>query len=698
MQPFRCRERGRLVQAASFARMALPSSGFAERTAARFVQSEPAMNVFSTTRQFRKPANHGRLRVPLRLLALLAASLPAARAKAAPRQMATALEAHRPAVREHKETLRAEPAKAEQAYLTGARLVQQHNLENAQKSFELAVNLDPARQDYQLALNLTRQRRVSELIERAAAARVAGLPAQADALLAQARIIDPTSERLKQHQPEPTAEDRRRSQGDLGFAPPLTLAATPGRQVVDARGDIRQVVTQVSTQFGIRSVFDESVSAQQIRFNLGPASFQRAMPALLQMGHLLAVPLDTRTQFVVKDTPENRIRYVRQVQETIYIPASTAEQLNELVNIVKNIFDVKSVIASQASGTLAIRAAESTIAPLNYTLANLVDAQADVDLELKLFSVDRSRTINTGVQTPTSLGAFSVAAEAQSLVSANQATITQAIAAGALTLTGNATTDLLQEAAFLILGGFATDARLSNLVAIFGHGLTLFGVNLGSNTTLNLALNTSDARALDDLTVRLGNHQPTTLRVGEKFPITSSTYSSGISGSTASLLQGKTINGVSADQLLAQLGGAGASAVTPIITFEDLGITLKATPTVLKSDMVALHVDMKIEALTGASLDNIPVLASRAFVSDILLEDGKTAVLLSNLSRTETASINGIPGLADLPGFQETAADRLGEASSSELVVLLTPHLVHRRSRVIASRVVPFTPSAPQEF
>ena len=654
----------------------------------------------SLNRRFRKRGRYRSLRIPVRLLATVAAALLMEAAVLARGQVATTPDvAHqtRP-VAEHAANLKAEPGKAEQAYLAGARLVDQHNLEGAQDSFARAVTLDPARQDYQLALNLTRQRRVSELIERAATARVAGQVTRADALLEQARILDPASERLKEHEPVPTAQDRTRSAGDLGFAPPLVLAPSPGRQTVDARGDIRQVVTQVSTQFGIRSVFDDSVAGQQIRFNLGPASFRRAMPALLQMGHLLAVPLDTKTQFVVKDTQENRQRFVRQVEETIYIPASTVEQLNELVNIIKNIFDVKSVVASQASGTLAIRAPESTIAPLNYTLANLVDAQADVDLELKLFSVDRSRSINTGVQTPTSIGAFSVAAEAQSLVSANQATITQAIAAGAITLTGNATTDLLQEAAFLILGGFATDARLSNLVAIFGHGLTLFGVNLGSNATLNLALNTSDARALDDLTVRLGNHQPTTLRVGEKFPITSSTYSSGIPSSAASLLQGKTINGVSADQLLAQLGGAGSSAVTPIITFEDLGITLKATPTVLKSDMVGLHVDMKIEALTGASLDNIPVLASRAFVSDILLQDGKTAVLLSNLSSTETASINGIPGLADLPGFQESAADRLAETAASELVVLLTPHVVHRRSRVIASRVVPFSPSAPQEF
>jgi len=594
--------------------------------------------------------------------------------------------------------LKPDAARAEQAYLDGARAVDRNDLRSAQVDFARAVQLNPARQTYALAFSLTRERRVSELIQQAAAARIAGNAAQADSLLGDARRIDPTSERVLEHSSKSGAAIDPDKIPQPGFAPAIELAPTVQPQTIDARGDIRQVISQVGSQFGIKSVYDDSVAARAIRFNLGPARFRRAMPLLLKMGHLFAVPLDSTTQFVVADTPENRSQYIRQIEETLYIPAATVPELNELVTIVKNIFDVKSVAASQKSGTLVVRAPESTIRPLNYTIANLVDAQSDIEMELKLFSVDRSRTRNTGTQTPTSIGAFSLAAEAQSLVSANQDVITQAIASGALTLTGNATSNLLQEAAFLILGGFATDVRLSNLVAVFGHGLTLFGVNLGSNATVNLALNSSDARALDDLNVRAGDKQTTTLHIGSKYPVITSTFSSGISSSTASLLQGKTINGVSAAQLLAQLGGAGTSAVTPSIAFEDLGITLKTTPTVLKSGLIGLHVDMKIEALTGASLDNIPVLASRVFVSDIIVNDGKTAVLLSSLSKTEASSVSGIPGLAELPGFRDTAADHLAETSSSELIVLLTPHVVHRRSSVIASRVVPFETATPQEF
>ena len=132
--------------------------------------------------------------------------------------------------------------------------------------------------------------------------------------------------------------------------------------------------------------------------------------------------------------------------------------------------------------------------------------------------------------------------------------------------------------------------------------------------------------------------------------------------------------------------------------YEDLGITLKATPGVLRTGMVNVKVDMKIEALTGQSLDSIPILTSRVFQSDITVPDGDSAVMMTDLSKTEAASISGLPGLGDLPGFQETLADRLKDVADSELVLVITPHVVRHRPNLLASRRIPFSTSVPAEF
>ena len=602
---------------------------------------------------------------------------------------------------------KADPKRAAEAYLAGARLLDHRQLAEAQEKFAQAAALDGGHPEYALALGLTREHRVGDLVQRAAKARLLGRAADADALLAEAGQIDPDNILLLQRQavqasgPRLTVETatgkKQIKPSEVAYAAPIALAPAPGPQSLHLHGETQAVVTQAARTFGIKTIFDEAVPGPPLRFDLEGTSYAEAMPILLRMAHLFAVPLDAKTLFLARDTEENRQKLERQVEESIYIPASTTEQMNEYVNIIKNVFDVKQVAISQGSGTLAVRAPEATLKAVNYTLADMIDGGNEVTLEVKLITIDHSVTRMTGLSTPTSANAFSVAGEAQSIVSANQTLVNTAISSGAIVPTGNTAQDTLTEALYLIFSGLATDAKVSNLFAVAGKGLTLTGFSLGSGATLNLGLTSSDTQALDDVTVRAGDGKETTLRVGEKYPITVSTYSSGLSSTTSSALNGVTVNGVSASSLLSQYLGNSSTATIPIIQYEDLGITLKTTPTVLKSGLVNMKIDLKIEALTGASLNNIPVLTHSNFVSGITVQDGMTAVMMTDLSSTQLASISGLPGLGDLPGFQDALASANRETDRSELVLLITPRLVRKRSSSMASRRIPFTSSVPAE-
>ncbi len=602
---------------------------------------------------------------------------------------------------------KADPKRAAEAYLAGARLLDRRQLAEAQEKFAQAAALDVTHPEYALALGVAREHRVGDLVQRAAKARLLGRVVDADALLAEATRVDPDNILLLQRQTGPVSEPRLtvetavgRKQikpSEMAYAPPIALEPSQGPRTLHLRGETQAVVTQAAQAFGIKTIFDEAISGDPLRFDMEGSSYAEAMPILLRMTHLFAVPLDAKTLFLAKDTEENRQKLERQVEESIYIPASTTEQMNEYVNIIKNVFDVKQVAVSQGSGTLAVRAPEATLKALNYTLADMIDGGNEVTLEVKLITIDHSVTRTTGLSTPTSANAFSVAGEAQSIVSANQSLVNTAISSGAIVPTGNTAQDTLTEALYLIFSGLATDAKVSNLFAVAGKGLTLTGFSLGSGATLNLGLTSSEVQALDDVTVRAGDGKETTLRVGEKYPITVSTYSSGLSSTTSSALNGVTVNGVSASSLLSQYLGNSSTATIPIIQYEDLGITLKTTPTVLKSGLVNMKIDLKIEALTGASLNNIPVLTNSNFVSGITVQDGMTAVMMTDLSSTQLASINGLPGLGDLPGFQDALASANRETDRSELVLLITPRLVRKRSSSMASRRISFTSSVPAE-
>jgi hypothetical protein len=121
----------------------------------------------------------------------------------------------------------------------------------------------------------------------------------------------------------------------------------------------------------------------------------------------LAIPRENRQQF----TP---LEY-----ETVYLPGLNATELTDVVNLAKNVFNVQQVVAEPTSGTITIRASQSTMNAFNATMRELLDGRNQVMLEVRLIQLAHTSTRNTGVQPPQSISAFNVYAEEQSILNAN---------------------------------------------------------------------------------------------------------------------------------------------------------------------------------------------------------------------------------------------------------------------------------------
>ena len=589
---------------------------------------------------------------------------------------------------------------ASDAYLAGARALEHNDLPTAESHFLRATQLDPANADFAQALSLTREHRLTTLVQQAAAARLHGKPAQADALLAEARVLDPKNEIIAQHTTRPAAAvldvepwSTNGTTQPLSFAEPIALDPDPSPKSLHLKGDLQEALRQLATAYGLRAVFDASVAHQNLRFDLDDATYATASPILYSMAKVFAVSLDAKTILFAQDTADNRQRLERQVQETLYLPGQTVEQLNDLANVIRNVFDVKQLTVQQGAGSLILRAPASDVKAINLTLADLLDGGSEVVLELKLYSVDISRGRDIGFQPP-QFGAYNVTAAAQQLVSANQALVNQAISQGLI----SSTDSIVAQAFKLIASGLVSSSLFTSTIAIFGGSInsttgavsSIFttGITATSPFTFNLSSNSSDARALEDVQVRVGDRQAANFRAGMRYPITTSTYST----PSASSLSGISVNGTSAASLLSQYLGTGTATTIPQISYEDLGLTLKATPNVQKSGRVALKLDLKLEALGGASLNNIPILNSRTLTSDVTVNEGETALLVSTVSKSEAAAVTGLPGLSELPGFRVPTEDN-ATRSSSELILLITPHVVRHRAPTLAGpRIVVSVP------
>jgi general secretion pathway protein D len=594
---------------------------------------------------------------------------------------------------------------ADNAYLEGAKRLDHKDLAAAVRSFQDAAHLNPNNSDYSLALIVTRENYVTELVQRAARARAAGNATLADSLLTQARDLDPDNHVVAQHFEtassaaiHPANAAKRpglfyASADPAKFPPqniastlsgPIELAPDTAKRDVHLHGDVQSVARNLYGLYGIKVSFDSSVTGgRPISLDMNNVSYAGATRALDMAAGIFAVAVQPKTVLIAKDTQENRDALTPQVEETIYLPGRTNDEMQELANVARNIFDIKEVTASATGGFVLLRGNEQVLREVNAVYDDMLDGNAEVLFDVSVYEIDKTLDNNIGAALPNSAGIFSVASEAESLVSSNQSLINEAVADGLLTLNGTPLDNLITEVGFLVASGTVTAAQYTNLLGTFGGGLTLAGLFLGSNSSFNLALNSTDVSILDAAQILAVNRQPATFRVGSRYPVITGTYSSGATSSLTSSLSGLNINGTSVSSLLAQYTGSTTVSV-PEFQYEDLGITLKLTPQIHRSDAVSVALDMKVEALAGSSLNSIPILNNRALTSTITVPAGQTAMLATLVSSTEMKDLTGLPGLSELPGFQGTDQDR--EKDSTELLITITPHIVRSGRMKVSSR------------
>ena len=589
---------------------------------------------------------------------------------------------------------------AEDAFLKGARALDRKDLTEAEADFTRAAKLNPRNRDYAVALAVTREHRLTDLVQRAAKETSLGHTDAADHLLLQARDIDPHNAVVLQHfspdgaiAPAPSlagaAElaQSARAVDALSLGGPVHLTPSPGTHDFHLHASAHDLIDRVCEAYGIRAQVVNSIdSGPQLRFDLDTADFAQALHTIQTLTHTFSVPIQPTQLLFSHDSAEFRAQYEPLVEETLFMPGTSQTDLNEYATMARTVFNLRVVNAISSAGSLVIRGDEDTLSRVNATFADLIDGGAEVLLDLTLYEVDKSHIVNIGAQLPSSIGVFPVAATAQNLISQNQSLISEAVANNLIKLTGNPYIDALTELEFLLASGTVASSQFTNLLGVFGHygGLPLGGVFLGSTTTLSGSLTSSDVRVVDTVQLRVGDRQDGQFRAGTRYPIETGIYSSNASSSAvSSAVAGLSINGTSVSSLLNQYLGS-TSVNVPQIQYEDLGLTLKATPQVLRTGEVTVKLDLKIEALGSGTINSLPILNNRQLTSTVTIPRGQTAMIASEVNTSELRAITGLPFLSEIPGFQST--DKSTEKDSTELMILLTPHVVRNKALHVTSR------------
>ena len=264
------------------------------------------------------------------------------------------------------------------------------------------------------------------------------------------------------------------------------------------------------------------------------------------------------------DAPDDLTVVFHMGLRTFYVPdASTQQELQDIVNVLRTVFEIKFVSSNTQKGTITVRAPINVLDPASRFLQGMGTSHPEVMLDVHVFEISKTLMHKFGLQIPNQFNLFNIPIGALGLTLAGgqsiQDAINQLIASGAINQgNSSALAGLLGQ----LLGGNASSI-LSQPLATFGNGITLFGVSLGT-LTAEFSMNEGMLRSLEHVTLRAAQGKDATVNLGSRIPI--------INASFAPIFNTSAISQA--------IGNGSYIAPIPSFTYEDIGLNLKVKPSV----------------------------------------------------------------------------------------------------------------------
>ncbi|MEP7352192.1 MAG: cohesin domain-containing protein, partial [Acidobacteriota bacterium] len=171
---------------------------------------------------------------------------------------------------------------------------------------------------------------------------------------------------------------------------------------------------------------------------------------------------------------------------------------------------------------------------------------------------------------------------------------------------------------------------------------------------LKAIVNDSTTRVLTNPQVRASDGQKVTLNIGDRVPVASGSFQTGVGGS--------------------------AAGVNTQFQYINVGVNVDITPQIHSANEVTLQVDLEVSSIkdtvTVGNSSN-PVIGQDKATANLRLREGEINILagLSTLQNSE--GTNGIPGLVNIPVLGKILfGTNHVEKDKGELMIALIPHIV----------------------
>jgi general secretion pathway protein D len=558
---------------------------------------------------------------------------------------------------------------ARSTYKEGRKLQQHHHLEEAFDKFDEAARLAPQETAFLSARELLKAQLVYQHTEKGDALLSNEQPEQAKGEFVAALDLDPGNEYAQERLTE-SMRNTADSENLRGLAVDFSevhLQPRPEHATFHFDGDVRTLFTELTSAFGITANFDDSLKTRRVRFYVDDIDFFTALNLACKVSKAMWTTLDAHQVLIAEDTAENHKQFDRTALATFSVPgATTTQETTEMVNVLRNICESQNVSSAQAvkvssgqSGTIEVRAPVTILSACTKLMRQLSSDKPQVAVDLQIFQISHNFMREIGMHIPNTFNVYNIPAAALLALGGQSISslVNQLISSGGINQAGSsALSGLLAQLQGQQSGIF------SQPLATFGAGLGFTGVSL-DHLTAALSLNESWAQSLSHVTLLAEQGNEASFHLGERYPILNASYSPIYNS----------------PQIAQVLGNQSYVPPFPSVSYEDLGLNLKAKPEIHNNGEVSLTLQLQVRSLTGQSSNGVPVISNEEYDGGIRLRDGEPAVVAGEITTNDQRSMAGIPIVSEIPGLNWATADNTRMKEYDELLIVITPHIVNER-------------------
>jgi general secretion pathway protein D len=363
---------------------------------------------------------------------------------------------------------------------------------------------------------------------------------------------------------------------------------------------------------GINVLFDPDYRPPKITLEVTDVTLYDALEMVSLQSKSFWRPTSTNTIAVTADSPTKRKELEENVMKTFYLKnVSTPAELQDAANSVRQILDITKVQLLPAQDALVLRGTTDQMILAQKLLSDIDKPKSEVVIDITVMQISRGRLRTLGT-TPPSGASIALAPSGGA-------------GSGGLTLT-----------------------KLANLtsndfvVSIPGASFTV----LDSDST---------AKVLQQPEIRALNDEKATLKIGDRVPIATGSFSPGVGGVSVSPL------------------------ISTQFQYLDVGVNIDVTPHIHSANDVTLNMTLEISSVTGSqNIGGIsqPVIGQRRIQHEMRVKDGEVTLIGGILEETETKSLAGYPWVSKIPILKYLFAQDQKDQRENEIVFAITPHIV----------------------